>query len=319
MRHYSAKPIVRCLAVCCFLSLLFQLNPQANAQTIEVTPPPPPPPVTQPEQAAQPNAPQVGTIQWGSTSIIASEKRFSVWLQVKFLGNTTLNSFSYRTIEGSAGAGTDFTARDITVSVPANQAYTYIQIPLVNSALVESKETFVVQLYGLTGFTLQGSANATVDIYERLYAMPQVRGVSTRCDTAEDQNDNPLTAGFLGGALNNGSVCSSNFLNEVQGDSDYYRIYVDGSPVYEYLFNITMTNTTNPAAHNMDIFLYELVNGNYQTITNSLQPGQEPDTIAVSLKQGTTYFLRVLWGSSSASSAKPSYNIYTSISSPLNP
>jgi ELWxxDGT repeat protein len=53
---------------------------------------------------------------------------------------------NWTTVGGSAGAGTDFTASNGTVTFLAGQTQQIISVPIIDDALVESEETFRVQL-----------------------------------------------------------------------------------------------------------------------------------------------------------------------------
>jgi glucose/arabinose dehydrogenase len=74
---------------------------------------------------------------------------------------------TYSTVNGTAVAGTDFTgATNATVIIPAGQTSVTAQLPLINDAVSEPTETFLVNLVGATlnGSTIQASGSATITV-----------------------------------------------------------------------------------------------------------------------------------------------------------
>lgn len=81
------------------------------------------------------------------------------------LGSTSTQNVTaqYATAPGTATAGTDYTAVTGTVTFPPGQTSRTVSIPLVNDALDEDDETFVVNLTAPTNGTLgDGQAQGTI-------------------------------------------------------------------------------------------------------------------------------------------------------------
>jgi beta-glucanase (GH16 family) len=69
-------------------------------------------------------------------------------------------SVSYATIDGTAKAGVDYTAVSGTVTIPAGQTETYIDVPVTGDSLRRADQTFQVQLSSPVNAVL-GTAEAT--------------------------------------------------------------------------------------------------------------------------------------------------------------
>lgn len=74
-------------------------------------------------------------------------------------------TFDYATSNGTATAGSDYTATSGSTSIVAGQTQTTISVPITRDTTFESSETFTMTLSNLTGYTATGStlsATATI-------------------------------------------------------------------------------------------------------------------------------------------------------------
>ncbi len=71
---------------------------------------------------------------------------------------------NYSTTDGTAKAGTDYTATSGTIKIPANQTSATINVSVAGDSLRESNKTFFVQLSNPTNATL-GAPQATATIF----------------------------------------------------------------------------------------------------------------------------------------------------------
>ncbi len=108
-----------------------------------------------------------GSIGYVGTTAAASENagtaRITVRRNAGFLGAV---SITYATADGTATAGTDYTASTGTLNWAAGDLdERFINVPLTNDTANEANETFQVTLSNVTGgATLEGSATITVQI-----------------------------------------------------------------------------------------------------------------------------------------------------------
>jgi hypothetical protein len=72
----------------------------------------------------------------------------------------------YSTADGTATAGSDYTAQTATLTIPAGQTSASFTIPIINDALGESAETIVLSLSGPNGAALGSPASATLSIID---------------------------------------------------------------------------------------------------------------------------------------------------------
>ena len=117
-----------------------------NGVTLTATPPPPP-------------APEVAI-----ADLLVNEADGTASFAVTRSGDLTrASSVDYATVNGSATAGTDYSARTGTVSFAAGQATATIVIPIFNDVDVEGTETFNVELSGGSNAVIKdGSATGTI-------------------------------------------------------------------------------------------------------------------------------------------------------------
>lgn len=84
------------------------------------------------------------------------------------LSEASANSISatYATMDGSAGAGADYTGQTGTITFAPGQTSRSILLATHEDTLPESNETFTVQLSNPTGGAIIGTGNATVTILD---------------------------------------------------------------------------------------------------------------------------------------------------------
>lgn len=68
---------------------------------------------------------------------------------------------NYTTVDGTALAGSDYTAKSGSLTIPANQTLVYIDVPVRGDSLREADKTFFLQLSNPVNATLSGSGKAT--------------------------------------------------------------------------------------------------------------------------------------------------------------
>ena len=109
------------------------------------TPPPPPPQVS-------------------INNVTVNENAGNAVLQICLSATSTQTvTVQYTTANGSALAGTDYTASSSTATIPAGQTCTSISIPILNDAAGEAQENFTVSLSNPTNATI-GGGTGTVTI-----------------------------------------------------------------------------------------------------------------------------------------------------------
>jgi hypothetical protein len=88
---------------------------------------------------------QLATISINDVRIneTASNATFTVTLSAASIGSITVN---YSTTNGTATAGSDYTATTGTLTIPAGSTTGTINVPIINDTLVEPNETFTVNL-----------------------------------------------------------------------------------------------------------------------------------------------------------------------------
>src|SRR5712671_513613 len=108
-----------------------------------------------------------GILQFGQASYSVVEGQPSATLSVTRTGSTaSAITVHYKTTDGTAAAGSDYTAADSTLSWAAgDSAAKTISIPIADDSAIESIETFTVTLSGPTGGAALGAVTqATVSI-----------------------------------------------------------------------------------------------------------------------------------------------------------
>ena len=133
----------------------FTLNGVPDTST-----PPPPPPV-------------LPTLSIADSSITEGDSgtanmTFTVKLSQAATGPVTVN---YSTADGTATAGSDYTAKTGTLTFAAGETSKTITIPVIGDTVVEANETFSVKLAGASGATI-ATAAATGTIIDNDVAPP---------------------------------------------------------------------------------------------------------------------------------------------------
>ena len=109
--------------------------------------------------------PVVPTLAIGDASITEGDSgtaqlSFTVTLSQAATGPVTVN---YSTANGTATAGSDYTARSGTVTFAAGETTKTVTVPITGDAAVEGNETFTISLAGASGATIaDGAATGTI-------------------------------------------------------------------------------------------------------------------------------------------------------------
>lgn len=115
----------------------------------------------------------------GAASYSVSEGAGNMTIPVTRTNPTFAATVDYMTADGTARAGSDYTAKSGTLSFAAGVATANIVVPITNDTSVESSETFTVSLSNPTGLTLGSPNSTTVTIIDN-DALPSVKfGAST--------------------------------------------------------------------------------------------------------------------------------------------
>ncbi len=100
-------------------------------------------------------------------TLSVSEAESTVSLTVQRSGDASSSaSVQFRTVNGTATAGEDYTAQSGTLNFAANQTTRTITVPLLSDIVVEGSETFSVRLSNPTGATLGSPNRSTVTILD---------------------------------------------------------------------------------------------------------------------------------------------------------
>jgi hypothetical protein len=109
-----------------------------------------------------------GTVQLNASTAQVGEAAGSLTVTVTRSGGAASGvSVQYATADGTAKAGSDYTATSGTLTFGANETSKTFSVPILTDALVEGDETFTVTLSNPTGgATLTTPSSATVTIRE---------------------------------------------------------------------------------------------------------------------------------------------------------
>ena len=107
-----------------------------------------------------------GTVQFSPASYSVAENGGSVTVNVTRSGGSSgAASVAYSTANGTATAGSDYTATSGTLTWAAGESATRtIRIPIVNDSVAEPTEAFSVRLSNVSGASLGATSAATVTI-----------------------------------------------------------------------------------------------------------------------------------------------------------
>ncbi len=109
-----------------------------------------------------------GDLFFSPASHILNEDRGSVTLTVSRTGSVVgAISFDYETVDGTAMAGSDYSARSGTLTLSNGMTDVSWNIPLLNDAVAEGEEFFSVRLSNpMGGAVLVAPSNATIQIHD---------------------------------------------------------------------------------------------------------------------------------------------------------
>lgn len=106
------------------------------------------------------------TIGFGTNTASVNENEGTVTLAVGLSGPSgAAATVNYATSNGTAAAGSDYTAKSGTVTIPAGSTSANIQVTVTDDIVFEGNETFQVTLTGPGGATL-GTSSATVTVVD---------------------------------------------------------------------------------------------------------------------------------------------------------
>lgn len=105
-------------------------------------------------------------VEFTSTTASVREGATSVILTVRRSSTAGATSVGFATRNGTATAGSDYTARSGSLSFAAGAATATLTITILDDSIVESAESFFVDLTNVTGGTLGAQATATVTIQD---------------------------------------------------------------------------------------------------------------------------------------------------------
>ncbi len=111
-------------------------------------------------------APGLPTVRFGAATYSVTEGTASILIAVTRSSTTGAASVHYATANGTATAGTDYTARSGTVSFAAGGGSANISIPITNDTAVEGNETFTVSLDTPVNLSLGEPSLTTVTIVD---------------------------------------------------------------------------------------------------------------------------------------------------------
>ena len=251
-------------------------------------------------------------ISWQNTSVRVNESKSAVILTVN-LSRVARNpvSLHYATSNGTAIAGQDYIAATGTITFTPGQTTRNVTITLNPANLItrEPSETFLVTLSNPQNGTIADPV-VTVTIVDNTVYLPLVLKINPPppptpvCIVPNEPGNNGLNGASL--LLTNGQPCIANFTGEAVQASDYYKIELN--QVGTFNLNLTLRNTTAPAAHDIDLFLYQLVGTQVQLVAQSRKGSQLDETIATPINGQGVYFVRVYWYESTAAST-PTYSL----------
>lgn len=108
--------------------------------------------------------PSLPVAEFSVSAVSVLEGAASVTLTVRRSSGVGVSSVSFTTRNGTATAGSDYTARSGSVSFAAGTTTATVSVSLLNDSLWEPPETFFVDLTGVSGAALGTNRTATVTI-----------------------------------------------------------------------------------------------------------------------------------------------------------
>ncbi len=154
-----------------------------------------------------------GTVQVAPTSYSVLESDRKATIVVRRTGPTTQSmTFHYATIAGTAHAGSDYTSKSGTATIPAGASSANVVIPVVDDPPAEPRETFKVAIDSPVGAVLGTARTATVTIDDDAF------GATTRVALVVARPLKATPAGVVKiGARNTNPFTVSGTLRVVEG------------------------------------------------------------------------------------------------------
>ena len=275
-----------------------------------------------------------GTIQLSASSYSTSESAGTVTLQVNRTGGTSgAVSVSYATSNGTAAAGTDYTASSGTLSWAAgdNTAKT-ISVPVTDEHLTSGSKTFGVTLSAPTGgATLGAPSTATVTITDNDVVPGTIQLSASSYSTSESAGTVTLqvnrTAGTSGAvsvsyATSNGTAAagtdytaSSGTLSWAAGDNTAKTISVPVTDEHltsgSKTFGVTLSAATGgatlgtPSTATVTITDNDVVPGTIQLSASSYSTSESAGTVTLQVNRtgGTSGAVSVSYATSNGTAA----------------
>ncbi|MFO0966215.1 MAG: Calx-beta domain-containing protein [Gemmataceae bacterium] len=169
--------------------------------------------------------PQPGALQFSSATYSVNENGGATTITVTRSGGSDGSvAVNYATSNGTAAAGSDYTASSGTLTFAAGETSKTFTVPITNDALVEGAETINLTLSGPTGgATLGGQATATLTIQDDDVA-PQpgaLRFSASAFSVDEGQATATITVTRTGGSDGSVSVNYATSNGSATAGSDY--------------------------------------------------------------------------------------------------
>jgi ribosomal protein L35AE/L33A len=191
--------------------------------------------------------PQPGQFQFSSATYSVNENGGSITITVNRVnGNNGAVSVNYATANGSATAGSDYTAASGTLNFADGQTSATFTVAILDDSIFEGNETFTVTLSSPTGGATLGSpATATVTIVDNEQPQPgQFQFSNATYSVNENGGSITITVNRVNG--NNGAV-SVNYATSngsATAGSDYTAAsgtlnFADGQTSATFTVNIT--------------------------------------------------------------------------------
>ena len=119
------------------------------------------------------------TVSVESITVSESASNATVEFQLSFLSPLNV-SVDYSTADGSASAGTDYTARNGTLLIAAGQISNSITIPILNNTVFDENKTFIVNLSNPTNASLSStSAQVTIANDDEMLSSTETEDLSS--------------------------------------------------------------------------------------------------------------------------------------------
>lgn len=183
-------------------------------------------------------------------------------------------SVSYATSNGSAIAGSDYTARSGFVDFTFNQTSNSFTIPITNDSFVESDETINLRLFSATGGASLGTSNAVLIIVDDNNTNSRPSLLLTNYVVSEDGGSVVLSVGRFGGSQGPLTV-SYTTANGTANGSDYTAtngsLFWGNGDTSTRLITVPIVNDdTVESNETFTVSLFGSTSGSYGVITNAV-------------------------------------------------